>query len=272
MLALKPRRPHWWHMTFRPAVRGLSTGPIPFGEGFFEVLFNFVDHRLEVYTHEDSKEAFDLADGLPVADFYTQLFELLHKRGIHVDIRNVPYDLPINTPFQKIADHRAYDAVAVASYWRALSRIAGVFEKYASGFSGKVSPAQLYWHHMDLAVARLNGKRGPVFPADASSVEKDAYSHQVVSAGFWAGDDKVRIPAFYSYTYPSPDGLEKERIEPRDALWDSSSGSPMAFLPYDVVREAKDPVKTLTSFLETTYEAGARLAGWDMEALRYIAP
>ena len=142
----------------------------------------------------------------------------------------------------------------------------GVFKEFGGRFYGKTSPVHLYWHHMDLVLTRFSGARGPALAPDIRLSDKDAYSHEVVSSGFWAGDDTVRGAAFYTYAYPSPDGIDAEPLQPPAAAWVDSNGSPMALLMYDDLRQTADPRQALLDFLESTYQAGARLAGWDVEA------
>ena len=152
-------------------------------------------------------------------------------------------------------------------FWRILQWVDGVFNEFSGRFYGKTCPVHLYWHHMDLTVTRLSGRQGPALPEGKSLAEKDAYSHEVISFGFWAGDASVRGPAIYSYTYPAPEGLDQEPLLPAAASWVDSNGSPMALLMYDDLRAAPDPRTVLLDFLESSYRAGARLAGWRIEEL-----
>jgi Family of unknown function (DUF5996) len=156
----------------------------------------------------------------------------------------------------------------VVRFWRALRWIDWTLQEFAGWFCGKTSPVHLFWHGLDLAVTRFSGRRAPENP-NADRVTREAYSHEVISFGFWPGDQKVRMPAFYSYTAPEPAGLAEEPLRPEAASWQQLFGSShLALLPYDEVRNAPDPRRTLLEFLQSAYDAGAATAGWDADALR----
>lgn len=267
-LAMMPRKNHWWNLTLYAAPRGLTTHAMLYADGreSFEIMCNFVDHRLEVVTSRGEAEAFPLDGGLSVAAFYRKLFDALGRCGIQPSILARPYDLAVKPPFAEIEDYASYDKDYVERYWRIMRWVHGVFEEFSGRFYGKTCPVHLYWHHMDLAVTRFSGKRGPPMPPEKSVVERDAYSHEVISFGFWVGDADVRAPAFYSYTAPSPDGLDREPL-PSGADWVDAGGSPMAMLMYDQLRQSDNPRRSLLDYLEASYGAGARLAGWDVEDL-----
>jgi len=269
-MAMMPRKNHWWNLTLYVCPRGLTTHAIPFDDGFaaFEITLDLVQHRLEVVTSRGESAAFPLGDGLSVAGFDAKLFEVLGDLGIRPAIVGRPYDLPVTKPFSKIEEFAAYEREHVERFRRILLWVNGVFEEFSGRFYGKTCPVHLYWHHMDLTVTRFSGRRGPAVPADKSIAEKDAYSHEVVSFGFWVGDANVTGPAFYSYAYPAPQGVDGEPLSPAAASWMDSNGSPMALLMYDDVRRAPDPRAALLDFLESSYRAGAKLAGWDVEDLR----
>ena len=178
-----------------------------------------------------------------------------------------PYDLPVTKPFAEITEHASYQPEYVERYWRIMMWVSGVFEEFSGRFYGKTCPVHLYWHHMDLCVTRFSGKKEPSLDPERTVADKDAYSHEVVSFGFWAGDDNVRGAAFYSYTYPSPEGLDQEPLAPAAAAWADGGGSPMAILMYDDLRAESDPRQALLDYLESAYHAGAKLAGWDVAAL-----
>lgn len=271
-LKLMPRKNHWWYITLYVSPKGLTTHAVPYENGTesFELSFNFIDHRFEISTSKGDYESIELADGLSVSEFHNKLFESLKLLGIEVSIVNKPYDLPVDKPFSVITEYSSYQKEYVQRFWKIMLWVDGVFKEFSGRFSGKTCPVHLYWHHMDLAVTRFSGKEGPQMPAEASITEKDAYSHEVISFGFWAGDDKVRAPAFYSYTYPSPEGLDKEPLLPGSANWVDANGSPMATLMYDDLRKEDDPRKSLLDFLESTYQAGAKLAKWNIEELKVL--
>lgn len=268
-LKLMPRRNHWWNVTLYVTPRGMGTGPIPYGNFTFEIDFDFITHQLVVRTSTGAVERFDLHDGLSVSTFYTSVMRILDVLGIRVQLLAKPYDNKSKIPFAEDHEHAAYNPEQVNRYWRALVTIDQVLKEFSGRFYGKTCPVHLYWHHMDLTVTRFSGKSVPV-PAEASTVEKDAYSHEVISFGFWPGDDQVRFPAFYAYTFPSPPGIELEKLEPKQAQWVDSNGSPMALLNYEELRQMDNPRQLLLEFLESAYTAGAQQADWPMEELRTI--
>ena len=272
MLRMKVRRNHWWHMTFRLSDRGLTSGPIPYQFGTFVILLDLVNHQVQITTSTSAMVSFGLHDGLSVGFFYDRLFSALASLQIEPEIDVMPFDHPCKEPLDACTTFHHYDTKYVHRFWQILQHTGYLFEVFTADFTGKVSPVQLFWHHMDLAVTRFNGKPAPPMPASARVSDKDAYSHEVISAGFWAGDEQVRGPAFYSYTHPSPDGLEKTVIKPEAAKWDLSSGSPMAILMYDDIRSSKDPDMAVLDFLRSTYQAGAGKSAWPVEDLKYNPP
>jgi len=266
-LASTTPRNHWWHVTLYVDVRGLTTRRMHSSAGLgFEIDFDFVDHRLVVRTSAGDVESFELVDGLSVAAFDEQLHALLAGLGIDVTIRETPFGVPMTTPFTADQEDASYDRDAVERYWRILDWTDEVFEEFAGWSCGKTSPVHLFWHSFDLAVTRFGSRRAPPLP-DADPVTQEAYTHEVISFGFWAGDQNVREPTYYSYTAPEPPGLRERPLRPREAAWTEYGGGSLALLPYEVVRTAHDPRTTLLSFLESAYEAGADAAGWDREEL-----
>lgn len=274
-LALMPRRNHWWNITFLVNSKGLITHTMP-ADGFtFEIQFNFLEHQLEIATSSGGQEHFALEDGLSVADFYDRVFALLHKLGITANIIARPYSIPdvdpITTPFAQLTQYHRYQPAYVKSFFEILVWTADVFQEFSGRFYGKTSPVQLFWHHMDLVVTRFCGRRAPALPADSNVSNKDAYSHELISFGFWAGDENVRGAAYYSYTYPSPENIDQEPLQPAAAKWKDANGSPMALLMYDYLRAEVQPRQALLGFLESTYTAGAKLCNWEMDDL-YVPP
>ncbi|WP_233555479.1 DUF5996 family protein [Pontibacter oryzae] len=265
-LKLMPRRNHWWNVTLYVTSRGLGTGPIPYESYTFEIDFNFINHQLQIQTSTGASEHIPLQDGLSVSSFYTQVMKSLEVLGIQANILAKPFDTKSTIPFAQDDTHTSYNPEQVNRYWRVLVAVDQAMKEFSGRFYGKTCPVHLYWHHMDLTVTRFSGKKVPVRP-EASIVEKEAYSHEVVSLGFWAGDDKVRFPAFYAYTYPSPDGLDQEPLKPDVATWVDSNGSPMAILNYEEMRQLENPRQALLDFLESSYQAGAKLAGWPVQEL-----
>lgn len=273
-LKMMPRKNHWWNITLVTTTKGITTQNMINGADGCEILLNFIDHRLEVVTSKGEYESFDLYDGLTVADFYNKIMAILSKLKIEVKIIDQPYSLPdvnsITTPFSELTEYHSYDKDYVTRFWKILLWVHNVFTEFSGRFYGKTCPVQLYWHHMDLAVTRFSGKKIPLAP-EMSVQNKDAYSHEVISFGFWAGDENVPAPAFYSYAYPSPAGLENTTLQPAQANWQMSNGSPMAILMYDNIRSLDDPSAALMDFLELAYQAAATLGGWDVEGMKVPA-
>jgi Family of unknown function (DUF5996) len=274
MAASAPRN-HWWHVPLYVDVRGLTTRRLHSPGGVtFEIAFDFVDHRLVISTSGGAIESFELVDGLSVAEFDQRLHATLARLGVDVAIRETPFGLPTTTPFPDDLEHASYDRDAVVRFWHILDWSDTVFERFAGWFCGKTSPVHLFWHSLDLAVTRFSGRRAPPLP-DADAVTREAYTHEVISFGFWAGDQNVGEPAYYSYTAPEPDGLRDRPLEPEDAFWAEQGTGSLAILRYDAVRTADDPEATLLTFLESAYEAGADAAGWnraDLESSWCPAP
>ena len=266
MASMAPRN-HWWHVPLYVDVRGLTTRRMSVKEaGTFEISFDFIDHRLVLATSRGEVDSFALADGLSVAEFDAQLHALLAARGLDVAIREEPYGLPFTTPFPEDREHASYDRDAVGRYWRILEWANDVLEEFAGWYCGKTSPVHLFWHGMDLAVTRFGGARAPARP-EFGRVDRETYTHEVVSFGFWMGDENVREPSYYSYTFPEPADLRRQPLQPSAASWSEQAGGSLALLPYDAVRVATDPRNTLLAFLETAYRAGAGLSGWDQAGL-----
>jgi Family of unknown function (DUF5996) len=263
-LAYSPFRNHWWHVPLYVTTSGLTTSPIPYGHITFEISFDLMDNRLVVSTSEGEGFAFAL-DDLPVAAFYGRLFDGLRSLGIDVRINPAPFALGDEQTLAEDTFHCVCDREYVRRYWRVLVGVDQVLKEFAGRFNGKTSPVQLYWHSFDLAVTRFSGRRAPEREG-ADRVTREAYSHEVISFGFWPGDKDVRAPAFYSYTAPEPEGLAGQPLEPEAAFWAPEGG--MALLMYDDLRKADSPKATLLDFLESTYLAGARTAGWDVEDFR----
>lgn len=261
------RKNHWWYATQYIETRGFSTGPIPYqsGAATFSITLNILSHHLEVETSRGEKEGFPLVPNTTVAEFYAKLITCLDTLNISIDIVDTPYDLGIDKTFSQIKEYHHYNPTYVKELWQILIWIDSVFKEFSGRFYGKTSPVHLYWHSMDLAVTRFSGNEAPPMAPDARISDKDAYTHECISFGFWAGDKNIPEPAFYSYTYPSPDSLEKEALKPDAAAWIDSNGSPMALLKYKDVLNTVNPRKALLQFLESAYQAGAKKANWDVE-------
>lgn len=264
-LRTHPRVNHWWHVTLYVTPRGLSTRTIPYSGGNFEIEFDFKDHELKIRTSDGRVEDFALYDGLTVADFYSSVFANLAKLGIDAHIWAVPYEAPSTTPFADDHENKSYDKEYVERFHKILVAMDDIFEEFRGRFTGKSTLVHLFWHSFDLALTRFSGKPAPPMP-EANMVTREAYSHEVISFGFWFGDDKpgsVAAPAFYSYAAPKPEGLENETLKPDVAFW-TQDGS-MALLLYDEIRKNAAPREAVLEFLESAYQAGARKGNWDID-------
>lgn len=269
-LALAPRTNHWWHAPFYLTARGLSTSPIPYGDRLFECEFDFTAHTLRISTSDGRGEQIPLG-AEPVAGFYRSVQESLSRVGVTVKINPQPFDparVRSDIPFHEDTTHDAYDREQVARFWRVLVEADSIFKVFRGRFLGKCSPVHFFWHSFDLAVTRFSGRRAPV-AAEADPVTRDAYSHEVISAGFWFGDDHVPQPAFYTYVHPEPEGLAEEPLLPDPAAWHAQNGTHMALLLYDHWRMSPDPRAAALEFLESAYVAGAKRASWPRSELDY---
>ena len=263
-LKLFPKMNHWWHVTLYLSPRGMTTRPIPCKDFLFQIDFDFHKHTLTVSTSNNGVRSFPL-ENLSVSAFYNSLMRSLEELGVEVHIKPEPYDVPFSKePFAADKSHASYDRDYVERYWHILLQVNSVFVDFRGRFTGKSTPVHLYWHHADLAVTRFSGRKAPEIEG-GTAAEREAYSHEVISFGFWAGDDKVRAPAFYSYTYPEPEGLAQEKLEPAEAFWNTENGA-MAILMYDDIRLKDSPKQAIMDFLESAYAAGAKRAGWDIES------
>ena len=265
-LATTAPRNHWWNVPLYLDVRGLTTRRLHHAQVSFQIDFDFVDHRLLVRTNRGQQGSFRLHEGLAVAGFDRQLHRLLDQFGVDVPIREDPYGVPISTPFPNDTEHAAYDPDSVRRYWQVLDWVDTVLEEFSGWYCGKQSPVHLFWHSLDLAITRFSGRRAPP-RAGADPVTREAYSHEVISFGFWSGDDNTHGPAFYSYTAPEPSGLTDQPLQPASAVWRPAPNGSMALLGYDQLRDAEDPRITLLAFLQSAYDAGAHTGGWDREEL-----
>jgi hypothetical protein len=230
--------------------------------------FDLVDHRLIGSVSGGAMQAFAL-EPMAVAEFHRRFLALTDGLGVRTKFHEAPNEVSDPIPFASDTTHAAYDADAVNRFWRALVQADRVFKEFRTGFLGKVSPVHLFWGSFDLAVTRFSGRPAPLHPGGIAglpdAITREAYSHEVSSAGFWPGGGPVDYPAFYSYAYPAPEGFQSQQVTPDSAFFHAQAGE--FILPYDAVRTAADPDRTLLGFLETTYDAAARLADWDRAAL-----
>jgi hypothetical protein len=261
-LELSPLVNHWWNVAFYVTARGLTTSPILYAGGVFEIQFDFIDHLLSIQTREGSTKTLRLAPR-SVADFYEELMAALRSLGVAVKIWPMPVEIPNPIRFEQDRVHASYDPEYAHRFWCALVSANAIFQEFRGGFVGKASPVHFFWGSFDLAVSRFSGRRAPERPG-ADATTREAYSHEVISAGFWPGTGDVDA-AFYSYAAPEPPGFAKAPVSPGAAFYDPQFAE--FFLKYDDVRRAPSPRESLLAFLHSTYDAGATLGKWDREAL-----
>jgi hypothetical protein len=266
-LALTPWVNHSWHVTLYVTAHGLGTSPIPFGHEIFEIAFDFVGHQPVLSTSGGEERRLRL-EPQTVADFYRRVIDLLNDIGIAVTINEIPNEVPNPIRFSDDYTHASYDAGAAHAFWRALVQADRIFKLFRTGFVGKASPVHFFWGSFDLAVTRFSGRAAPLHPGGVpglpDAVTREAYSHEVSSAGFWPGNDAFPHAAFYSYAYPEPAGF-RDRPVAAGAYFEAQLGE--FILPYDTFRAAVDPDALLLDFLSSTYAAAAEAGGWDRAAL-----
>jgi hypothetical protein len=266
-LALAPPLNHWWHVPLYVTARGLTTSPIPYGDRDFQVDLDFVDHRLHVI--DGNPGAFSLAlEARSVAGFYRDFLAGLRSRGIDVATSPHPVEVADGIRFDEDERHASYDPGHAEPLWRALVQVDRVLKAFQTGFLGKASPVHLFWGGFDLTTTRYSGRPAPRHPGGVPNcpdwVMAESESHQNVTAGWWPLGDAPG-PAFYAYAYPQPDGFRTAAVRPDAVFFDDRLGE--FLLPYDTVRTAADPDAAVLAFLQSTYEAGADLGGWDRRAL-----
>jgi len=268
-LALTPWLNHSWHVALYVTARGLTTGPMPCGVRETQIDFDFIDHVLWLRTSEGHFRQIVLKP-MPVAEFYGEVMAALAALGVDVRINPMPSEIPGAVPFDEDTAHQAYDPDYAHRFWRVLASSQRVFELFRTSFLGKVSPVNFFWGSFDLAVTRFSGRKAPLHPGGVpglrDDVAREAYSHEVSSAGFWPGSTgPVEYPAFYSYAYPAPEGFAAAEVQPAQAFFSKELGE--FILPYDAVRQAADPEAALLTFLQSTYVAAADLGHWDRALL-----
>ena len=266
-LSLTPWLNHSWQVPLYVSTRGLTTSPMPCAGELLELEFDFLHHRLCARSSRGEERSFAL-EPRTVADFYARVRAVLRELGVEVAINEHPAELPAAIPFADDRIHASYDAAAVQRFWRALTRIDTVLKRFRTGFLGKASPVHFFWGSFDLAVTRFSGRRAPLHPGGvpglADAVTREAYSHEVSSAGFWPGNEAFPRAAFYCYAYPEPPGFSTA-AGGAGAYYDTDLGE--FILPYERVRDAVDPEEALLEFLTRTYVAAADNGRWDRAAL-----
>jgi hypothetical protein len=271
-VALTPWLNHSWHVTFEVTARGLETPLIHALESSFQVEFDFIDHLLRLRASNGIERQLILMP-MPVAEFFDRFLALLAEAGIAVRLNGEPNEIPDSIPFREDHVHAAYDADFANRFWRVLLASHEVFSRFRTAFLGKASPVHFFWGSFDLAVTRFSGRRAPLHPGGVphlpDAVVREAYSHEVSSAGFWPGGGPMEYAAFYSYAYPAPEGIASHPVQPAEAFFSATLGE--FILPYEAVRNAEDPARCLMAFLESTYAAAAELAQWDRAAIECSA-
>ncbi len=267
-LAFTPWLNHSWHVPFYVTARGLTTSPIPWRDRSFEIDFDFRDHLLDISVSDGARKQIPLAPR-PVAEFYALVMAALAELGIRVEINELPSEIAGAVRFSQDRIHHSYDADYAGRFWRVLLDVDRVLKQFRTGFIGKSSPVHFFWGSFDMAVTRFSGRRAPPHPGGAPGlsdvVMREAYSHEVSSAGFWPGGGATDYAAFYSYAYPEPAGFRTSRVAPDGAVYNAAIGE--FLLPYEAVRAAPDPDAALLAFLQSTYAAAADAGHWDRAAL-----
>jgi hypothetical protein len=268
-LALTPLQNHWWNTALYVNTRGLTTSPIPYRGGAFEIQFDFIHHRLELRTSartSGGERALALSPK-SVAAFYRELLALLREAGIDVQINPKPQEVPNPIPLDQDETHASYDPEYANRLWRILLSTDIVLQEFRARFIGKSSPVHFFWGSFDLCCTRFSGRRAP---PRKGIITSEAYSHECISIGWWPGGGDVAGPAFYAYTAPEPAGFGEQPVRPAGALYPSKLRE--FVLMYDDVRRATSPRDEILEFAQSTYEAGANLAGWDRVLLERRLP
>lgn len=266
-LALTPKTNHWWNAALQVSARGLATSAIPYGNRVFEMEFDFLEHELRIRTCDPETRIIPLAPR-SVADFYKECMSALRSLHLDVEIWKMPVEVADPIPFDQDTVHQSYDPEYARRFWRVLVSAAEVFNVFRSRFLGKSSPVHFFWGSFDLAVTRFSGRPAP--PRNdpdpvLRKIMQEAYSHEVISAGWWPGGGEVKDAAFYCYAAPEPQGFSSARVRPQSARYEPKLGE--FLLMYDDVRRSQSPTASLLEFLQSTYEAGASLGNWDRSAL-----
>ena len=262
-LDLSPHMNHWWEVPLYVSARGLTTSPIPYGSGIFEMEFDFIAQRLDIRTSWGESKSIALFTRT-VAGFYREVMDTLASMGVRIKIWPMPVEVPNPIRFDQDVTHARYDPAYAQRFWRILVTVDAILKEFRTRFIGKCSPVHFFWGSFDLAVTRFSGRRAPDRPG-ADNVTRDAYSHEASSVGWWPGSDAFPQAAFYSYTAPEPAGLPESKIKPGAAHYDTALHE--FILAYDDARIAPDPKSALLDFCQSTYEAAANLANWDRASL-----
>jgi hypothetical protein len=266
-LALSPKVNHWWEVPLYVNAVGMTTSAIPYAAGIFEIQFDFINHTLLIQTSHGMSKTLALAPR-SVASFYQEFMSALDSLGIRVKIWKMPVEIPNPVAFDQDTQHASYDAEYANRFWRILVGCDAIFKDFRSAFVGKASPVHFFWGSFDLAATRFSGRRAPERDG-VDSITREAYSHEVISAGFWPGGGEVKGAAFYAYAAPEPPGFAQHPVSPAKAFYHPELKE--FLLMYDTVRLSASPRGTLLEFLQSTYDAGADLGKWNRKELEKAA-
>lgn len=262
-LALTPLQNHWWNVPLYVTAHGLSTSAMNYGDDVLDIEFDFLAHELHLRLSSGRNESLPLKPK-SVAEFYREYRECLKKLAVDVPIWPMPVEIQNPIRFDLDTDHKSYDPEYAHRFWQVLAQAEKVFRAWAPGFLGKVSPVHFFWGSFDLAVTRFSGRPAPAREG-ADSIQREAYSHEVISAGFWPGNGGYGEAAFYCYAAPVPEGLAEKKISPPPAFWDKALGE--YILKYSDMRQRPSAEDALLEFIESAYSAAADAAKWDRKAL-----
>ena len=261
-LAQAPPLNHSWGISLGVTARGLTTAALPHGDRTFTIAFDFIDHLLAIDTSDGDRRVLPL-EPRTVAEFYRLVMATLHEMALPVKVWPVPVEIPDPIPFEDDTVHHTYEPELASRFWHILVQVHRAFTASRTSFIGKCSPVQFFWGSFDLAVTRFSGRPAP--PRDGPAFMREAYSHEVISHGFWPGSGLVLEPSFYAYAVPEPDGLKSAAVRPDAAFYHREMGE--FILPYEAVRTAPSPAAAIADFVESTYDRAATLAGWNRAAL-----
>ena len=261
-LALAPHLNHSWGIAFQFTARGLATRTLAHGERTFTMEFDFIAHNLVIRVSDGTMRTIALAPQ-SVADFYRSVMDALAEMNLPVEIWAMPVEIPDPIRFDRDTVHHSYDPEAASRVWRILSQVERVLNVCRSRFVGKCSPVHFFWGAFDVAVTRFSGRLAP--PREGPAFMREAYSHEVISHGFWPGSGPVLEAAFYAYAVPEPEGLKEAAVQPAAAYYHRELGE--FILPYEAVRTSADPDRAIQLFVDSTYEQAATLARWDRAGL-----
>jgi hypothetical protein len=262
-LALTPLQNHWWNVPLYVTAHGLGTSAMVCGDDVLDIEFDFVAHLLHLRLGSGADKTMKLKPQT-VADFYREYMECLAALGVSVEIWPMPVEVANPIRFDLDTEHKSYDPEYAHRFWQVLVQAEKVFREWGTGFLGKVSPVHFFWGSFDLAVTRFSGRVAPP-RSGADSIQREAYSHEVISAGFWPGNGGYGATAFYCYAAPVPEGLAEAKVRPAAAEWDKSLGE--FIFKYDAVLAQPSPETALMEFLESAYAAAADAAKWDRATL-----